>query len=104
MLVYSSFIVGASQEGEKSEETKRLRAKVSEGCEDAIQKFFEKQNGQVVIYDANNGTRAARAAIAEKFHKIGIHIIFLGEPVYLSIDKASINEPLQKTCAITRKL
>ncbi|EJC99363.1 bifunctional 6-phosphofructo-2-kinase/fructose-2,6-bisphosphate 2-phosphatase [Fomitiporia mediterranea MF3/22] len=64
-------------EGEKSEETKRLRAKVAEGCEQQIFRFFEQMNGQVVIYDANNGTRAGRQAIAERFDKRGIHVVFL---------------------------
>lgn len=50
---------------------------VSEGCEKLIWDFFE-SGGQVVIYDANNGTREAREALAEKFDKEGIHIIFLG--------------------------
>ncbi len=34
--------------------------------------------GQVVIYDANNGTRQARQAVAEKFAKEGIHVVYLG--------------------------
>jgi 6-phosphofructo-2-kinase/fructose-2,6-biphosphatase 4 len=42
-----------------------------------IWEFFD-SGGQVVIYDANNGTRAAREAMAEKFENKGIHIIFLG--------------------------
>jgi 6-phosphofructo-2-kinase/fructose-2,6-biphosphatase 4 len=40
--------------------------------------YFE-GGGQVVIYDANNGTKAARHAIAEKFDKAGIHVVLLGE-------------------------
>lgn len=32
----------------------------------------------MVIYDANNGTRAARQAIAEKFDAAGIHVVMLG--------------------------
>lgn len=54
-----------------------MRKRVSEGCEKLIWDFFE-SGGQVVIYDANNGTREAREALAEKFDKEGIHIIFLG--------------------------
>jgi 6-phosphofructo-2-kinase/fructose-2,6-biphosphatase 4 len=50
---------------------------VSEGCEQLIWDFFN-SGGQVVIYDANNGTRAAREALAAKFDEKGIHIIFLG--------------------------
>lgn len=51
---------------------------MSEECEQLIWDFFE-SGGQVVIYDANNGTREAREAMAEKFDKKGIHIILLGE-------------------------
>jgi 6-phosphofructo-2-kinase/fructose-2,6-biphosphatase 4 len=40
--------------------------------------WFE-TGGQVVIYDANNGTREQRQALAEKFDKEGIHVIMLGE-------------------------
>ncbi|KAK7437871.1 hypothetical protein VKT23_018306 [Stygiomarasmius scandens] len=61
--------------GDKSPETIELRKKVSAGCEKLIWDFFE--NGQVVIYDANNGTRAARHAVAEKFAKEDIHVIML---------------------------
>ena len=44
--------------------------------------YFE-GGGQVVIYDANNGTKATRHAIAEKFDKAGIHVVLLGEsPFY----------------------
>ncbi|KAF7316225.1 6PF2K domain-containing protein [Mycena indigotica] len=62
--------------GEKTDETKALRMKVSNGCEDLIWEFFT-GGGQVVIYDANNGTRAARQALATKFDKAGIHVIML---------------------------
>lgn len=54
-----------------------LRQKVSQGCEKLIWDYFE-SGGQVVIYDANNGTRAGRHAIAEKFDKAGIHVVLLG--------------------------
>ncbi len=63
--------------GEKTPETMRLRESVREGCEGSIWTFFE-TGGQVVIYDANNGTRKARKDLAEKFDKAGIHVIFLG--------------------------
>jgi 6-phosphofructo-2-kinase / fructose-2,6-biphosphatase 4 len=39
--------------------------------------FFD-GGGQVVIYDANNGTRAARQMLAKKFDKEGIHVVMLG--------------------------
>ena len=63
--------------GEKSPETNALRQKVSQGCEKLIWDYFE-GGGQVVIYDANNGTRVARQRLAEKFDKAGIHVIMLG--------------------------
>ncbi|KAF9449831.1 bifunctional 6-phosphofructo-2-kinase/fructose-2,6-bisphosphate 2-phosphatase [Macrolepiota fuliginosa MF-IS2] len=62
--------------GEKSSDTEVMRRKVGEGCEKLIWEFFE-SGGQVVIYDANNGRSDARARLAEKFDKKGIHIIFL---------------------------
>jgi len=40
-----------------SRETNELRKKVSASCEQLIWDFFE-GGGQVVIYDANNGTDA----------------------------------------------
>jgi len=62
--------------GEKSPETNALRQKVSLGCEKLIWNYFE-GGGQVVIYDANNGTRDARQRLAEKFDKAGIHVVIL---------------------------
>lgn len=64
--------------GEKSAETQALRRKIKEGCEANIISFFEKDRGQVAIYDANNGTRKSRNEVAERFEKDGIHVIFLG--------------------------
>ena len=63
--------------GEKSAETIALRKRTSDGCEKLIWDFFE-HGGQVVIYDANNGTRAARQTLAEKFDAAGIHVVMLG--------------------------
>lgn len=63
--------------GEKSPETERLRRDVKAGCEALITDFFAK-GGQVVIYDANNGTVKARQELAEKFDSEGIHVVFLG--------------------------
>ncbi|KAF8506264.1 bifunctional 6-phosphofructo-2-kinase/fructose-2,6-bisphosphate 2-phosphatase [Gautieria morchelliformis] len=62
--------------GEKSAETEALRRNVRLGCEALIWDFFEK-GGQVVIYDANNGTIAARQELAEKFDKAGVHVVLL---------------------------
>lgn len=62
--------------GEKSTETQELRKQISLGCEKLVWDFFE-SGGQVVIYDANNGRRAQRQALAEKFDKAGIHVVML---------------------------
>lgn len=71
-----------ASEGEKTAETQAMRKKISAGCEQLLWEFFN-GGGQVVIYDANNGTRAARQALAAKFDKEGIHVIMLG--IYLII-------------------
>lgn len=63
--------------GEKSPQTEALRRNVKLGCEALIWDFFEK-GGQVVIYDANNGTVKARQELAEKFDKAGVHVVLLG--------------------------
>ncbi|KAH0578291.1 hypothetical protein H2248_003917 [Termitomyces sp. 'cryptogamus'] len=81
---YRRKILGAGQKlpsdyftlGEKSLGTNELRKKVSTGCEQLIWEFFE-GGGQVVIYDANNGSKATRQALAEKFDKAGIHVVLL---------------------------
>ncbi|KAG2008719.1 cytoplasmic protein [Coprinopsis cinerea AmutBmut pab1-1] len=62
--------------GEKSPETIALRKKVSDGCEQLIWDYFN-AGGQVVIYDANNGRKEARDALAEKFSAQGIHVVLL---------------------------
>lgn len=62
--------------GNKSKETMELRARVSKECEQTIWDYFNK-GGQVVIYDANNGTKAARTALAERFDAKGVHVIYL---------------------------
>ena len=66
--------------GEKSAGTIALRTKISGGCEQLIWDFFD-GGGQVVVYDANNGTRIKRKELAEKAEKAGVHIIFLGAPL-----------------------
>jgi 6-phosphofructo-2-kinase / fructose-2,6-biphosphatase 4 len=66
--------------GEKSAKTEELRKKISNDCENTIWNAFE-QGTQIIIYDANNGTKARREAIANKFHDRGIHVIMLGKIV-----------------------
>lgn len=43
--------------------------------------FFAVQGGQVVIYDANNGSIAERKITSEKFGAKGVHVIYLGQSV-----------------------
>ncbi|KAJ3964250.1 cytoplasmic protein [Lentinula raphanica] len=63
--------------GEKSPTTNALRLQILRGCESQISHFFEHAKGQVVIYDANNGTRNARKALADKWAGRGVHVIML---------------------------
>ncbi|GAB1526061.1 hypothetical protein RhiTH_009227 [Rhizoctonia solani] len=64
--------------GEKSPETAKLRTSIREGCEQMVVDFFNKEGGQVAIYDANNGTKQSRKTVGERFEKLGVHVIFLG--------------------------
>jgi hypothetical protein len=59
----------------------------------------------VVIYDANNGTRARRQALAEKFDKEGIHVVMLGSSVKccLSIE-GHLRVEIQRRCVTIRRL
>lgn len=63
----------------KSPETIALRKKIKDGVEDQVWDFFSRQGGQVVIYDANNGDKASRKELLDKFEARGVHVIFLGE-------------------------
>ncbi|KAF8323275.1 bifunctional 6-phosphofructo-2-kinase/fructose-2,6-bisphosphate 2-phosphatase [Clavulina sp. PMI_390] len=64
--------------GQKTPETQVLRKKIKDSCEQLILDFFgDDERGQVAIYDANNGTKASRRALGEKFEKEGVHVIFL---------------------------
>lgn len=64
--------------GPKSAETIALRDKIKDGLEEQIWDFFDRQGGQVVIYDANNGSREARKEVMDEFGSKGVHVIFLG--------------------------
>lgn len=63
--------------GERNPETEALRKRVLDGFDDQVLKFFQ-EGGQVVIYDANNGTQRRRKVVREKFNGIA-HVMFLGE-------------------------
>jgi 6-phosphofructo-2-kinase / fructose-2,6-biphosphatase 4 len=92
--------------GEKSAETQALRKKILEGCEQTILDFFS-NGGQVVIYDANNGTIEQRKRVAEKFdNKDGIHVIFLGGCSFVcsSIRERFILNFLKSLFAMTQRL
>lgn len=72
---------------------------MKESLEDDVSKFFTEGRGQVAIYDANvsalgagqqrrieltpssvqNGTRAVRKEVREKFESMGINVFFIGE-------------------------
>jgi 6-phosphofructo-2-kinase/fructose-2,6-biphosphatase 4 len=67
--------------GEKSQETEALRAKILAELDQQVIDFFMKEGGQVIIYDANNGTQKRRADIREKFGAMGVHVMFLGKEI-----------------------
>ncbi|EAL23054.1 hypothetical protein CNBA5790 [Cryptococcus deneoformans B-3501A] len=60
----------------RSEATNALRRRIKAELEDQIMDFFT-QGGQVVIYDANNGSVAERKITSEKFGNRGVHVIYL---------------------------
>ncbi|WVR08520.1 hypothetical protein IAU60_005575 [Kwoniella sp. DSM 27419] len=61
----------------RSEATNALRRRIKGELEDEIMDFFLVQGGQVVIYDANNGSVQARKQCYQKFENEGVHVIFL---------------------------
>ncbi|WVO20525.1 uncharacterized protein IAS62_001822 [Cryptococcus decagattii] len=61
----------------RSEATNALRRRIKTELEDQIMDFFAVQGGQVVIYDANNGSVAERKITCEKFGAKGVHVIYL---------------------------
>lgn len=63
--------------GPKSAETEALRGRILEEFDQQVVDFFFKEGGQVIVYDANNGTLKRRADIREKYGKMGVHVMFL---------------------------
>ncbi|KAM0749991.1 bifunctional 6-phosphofructo-2-kinase/fructose-2,6-bisphosphate 2-phosphatase [Meredithblackwellia eburnea MCA 4105] len=61
----------------RSEETQALRDKVKHSLEEDVVRFFQENRGQVAIYDANNGTRAARRALRNRFEPLGINVFYI---------------------------
>lgn len=47
--------------------------------EELILNFFFVEGGQIVIYDANNGSAKHRRNTLKKFEERGVHVIFLGK-------------------------
>ncbi|SCV74821.1 BQ2448_7850 [Microbotryum intermedium] len=58
-------------------ETEQLRSLVKDSLESEIISFFNQRNGQVAIYDANNGKRSMRISVRQKFEKMGVSVIFI---------------------------
>ncbi|KAG6837144.1 hypothetical protein H0H93_014049 [Arthromyces matolae] len=55
--------------------------------------------GQVVIYDANNGIKAVRQALAERFDQAGIHVVLLGALTPLTpAETCILSIPLETIC------
>lgn len=63
--------------GPKSTETEALRSRILEEFDQQVVDFFFQEGGQVIVYDANNGTLKRRADIREKYGKMGVHVMFL---------------------------
>ena len=70
--------IPSSASGPLSEATRALRDRIANELEDQILDFYSVQGGQVVIYDANNGSVTARKRCYDKFESEGVHVIFLG--------------------------
>lgn len=70
-------------EGAKRPETEELRDRIKLGLEQQALDFFQKEGGQVVIYDANNGVRKTRYELWKRFNEAGVKVIFLGTPTLL---------------------
>lgn len=61
----------------KTEEGIKLRKQVLNECLGDIQNFFEKEKGQIAIYDALNALKKDRAEIQEIFTKKNVKILFI---------------------------
>lgn len=59
------------------EETIKFRRMVIDACLKDIDKFFQRQKGQVAIYDAVNPTSAGRRRLAERFKEQGVETLFV---------------------------
>ncbi|BGP54498.1 hypothetical protein JCM8202_001578 [Rhodotorula sphaerocarpa] len=62
---------------ERTPETDKMRTEVRLSLENEIAKYFRENIGQVAIFDANNGTKAARIALRQKFEAQGVNVFFI---------------------------
>lgn len=60
-----------------SPETVRLRQRLMSACRQDILNFFQKDRGQIAIYDAVNPTAAGRRSMAKDFAKQDVKVLFL---------------------------
>jgi 6-phosphofructo-2-kinase/fructose-2,6-biphosphatase 4 len=60
-----------------SPETVRLRQKLMHQCKQDMLKFFQRENGQIAIYDAVNPTAGGRRSMAKDFSKHDIKVLYL---------------------------
>lgn len=61
----------------KTKEGIYLRQKILHDCLGDILDFFEKENGQVAVYDALNALKKDRADVVKLFGKKGIKVLFI---------------------------
>ncbi|KAH8921934.1 bifunctional 6-phosphofructo-2-kinase/fructose-2,6-bisphosphate 2-phosphatase [Atractiella rhizophila] len=84
---------------QRSPETENLRAKVRKGLEEDMDKFFFQENGQVAIYDANNGTIKQRNDLRALWGPKGVHVMFIEsicdkqEVIEANIRRVKISSP-----------
>ncbi|KAH3686023.1 hypothetical protein WICPIJ_003023 [Wickerhamomyces pijperi] len=61
----------------QTEEGQALRSQIISGCLDDIVNFFEKDQGQVAIYDALNALKSHRQEVAELCERKNIKVLFV---------------------------
>lgn len=68
-----------------------LRQKVLGKCREDIYHFFDRENGQIAIYDAVNPTAIGRRSLAKEFAKRDIQVKETVESTHMEV----INEQIQ---------
>ncbi|KAH3679858.1 hypothetical protein WICMUC_000601 [Wickerhamomyces mucosus] len=61
----------------KTEEGIKIREQIINGCLSDIMSFFERERGQVAIYDALNALKIHRLEVEELFSKMNIKVLFI---------------------------